>query len=266
MSDELNMEAERAAFEAWAWGAATWIFGDDEAKTFEDGHYIEPNVDSAWRAWQASSRTAPVSAPMGPELPPLPEDRFSLWLQHGKVVNCFTHGVGDPAVWDHDKHWEKKGYSRAPLYTVEQFREGQQHAYQRGRMTAVRDYQDVVDKSAERIRQLERDLAERKTASIDTPEFWRIVWEWRNAYDEGPAERNKRAHEALIDHIDGRTAGTSPKGWKLMPVEPTDDMIVAFAEQWYSKARCIDDCEMEDCYAAMIAAAPTPTDSGKEEA
>ena len=47
-----------------------------------------------------------------------------------------------------------------------------------------------------------------------------------------------------------------PEGWKLVPVEPTDDMIVAFAETWFSKVRPIDDCGMEDCYAALIAAAP----------
>jgi len=45
--------------------------------------------------------------------------------------------------------------------------------------------------------------------------------------------------------------------WKLVPVKPTDDMIVAFAEVWYSKIRCIDDCEMEDAYAAMLEAAPS---------
>lgn len=45
--------------------------------------------------------------------------------------------------------------------------------------------------------------------------------------------------------------------WKLVPVEPTDDMIVAFAEAWFSKVRPIDDCGMEDAYTAMLAAAPS---------
>ena len=48
-------------------------------------------------------------------------------------------------------------------------------------------------------------------------------------------------------------------GWKLVPVELTDDMLIAFAEVWYSKRRAIDDCEMADCYAAMLAAAPEAT-------
>ena len=42
----------------------------------------------------------------------------------------------------------------------------------------------------------------------------------------------------------------------LVPVDLTDDMLVAFAEVWYTKVRCIDDCEMADCYAAMLRAAP----------
>lgn len=49
----------------------------------------------------------------------------------------------------------------------------------------------------------------------------------------------------------------APVGMVLVPVEPTDEMVVAFAETWFSKVRPIDDCGMEDCYAAMIAAAPT---------
>jgi hypothetical protein len=47
-----------------------------------------------------------------------------------------------------------------------------------------------------------------------------------------------------------------PAGWQLVPVKPTDDMVVAFAEAWYSERRCYDDPQMDDCYAAMLAAAP----------
>jgi hypothetical protein len=41
-----------------------------------------------------------------------------------------------------------------------------------------------------------------------------------------------------------------------VPVQVTDDMVVAFCETWYSKVRCIDDPEMQDAYAAMLYAAP----------
>ncbi|EMC4129955.1 hypothetical protein VEK59_004198 [Cronobacter sakazakii] len=49
-----------------------------------------------------------------------------------------------------------------------------------------------------------------------------------------------------------------PEGWKLVPIEPTFEMQIAFAEAWFSKVRCVDDCELEDAYIAMLAAAPEP--------
>lgn len=52
-----------------------------------------------------------------------------------------------------------------------------------------------------------------------------------------------------------------PDGWQLVPKEPTDDMIVAFAEQWYSKCQCIDDPDMLDAYKAMLEVAPQPEDA-----
>lgn len=49
---------------------------------------------------------------------------------------------------------------------------------------------------------------------------------------------------------------TIPEGWKLVPVEPTEEMIVAFVEQWYCHRQSIDDPQMDDAYQAMLAAAP----------
>lgn len=46
--------------------------------------------------------------------------------------------------------------------------------------------------------------------------------------------------------------------WQLVPATITLDMCVAFAEAWFSKVRCIDDPEMQDAYADMLAAAPSP--------
>jgi len=54
---------------------------------------------------------------------------------------------------------------------------------------------------------------------------------------------------------------TLPAGWKLVPATITLDMSIAFAEAWFSKVRCIDDAEMQDAYAAMIAAAPAAGDA-----
>jgi hypothetical protein len=46
--------------------------------------------------------------------------------------------------------------------------------------------------------------------------------------------------------------------WVMVPREPTDDMIVAFAEEWYSQRQTIDDPQMLEAYAAMLSAAPAP--------
>jgi len=59
---------------------------------------------------------------------------------------------------------------------------------------------------------------------------------------------------------------TLPAGWKLVPATITLDMSVAFAETWFSKVRCIDDDDMQDAYAAMLDAAPTPPASAQDDA
>lgn len=53
--------------------------------------------------------------------------------------------------------------------------------------------------------------------------------------------------------------------WKLVPATMTLDMCVAFAEAWFSKVRCIDDPEMQDAYAAMLAAAPSAPGDAQDE-
>ena len=58
------------------------------------------------------------------------------------------------------------------------------------------------------------------------------------------------------------SAGQAPAGWKLVPVEPTDDMLVAGTEAWHdarSKRPAMEDCEeAAACWRAMLAAAPQP--------
>lgn len=46
-----------------------------------------------------------------------------------------------------------------------------------------------------------------------------------------------------------------PEGWAIVPIDPTDEMIVAFAEEWYSRKQVIDDPDMVEAYKAMLAAA-----------
>ncbi len=49
---------------------------------------------------------------------------------------------------------------------------------------------------------------------------------------------------------------TLPEGFVLVPVELPVEMEVAFMETWVSKRRCVDDPEMQDAWAAALAARP----------
>ncbi|EOC1267538.1 hypothetical protein ACOZWM_003280 [Cronobacter malonaticus] len=68
--------------------------------------------------------------------------------------------------------------------------------------------------------------------------------------EQAQADTTSQQFESLA----GKTS--VPAGWKMVPVEPTIEMQIAFAEAWFSKVRCVDDCELEDAYIAMLAAAP----------
>lgn len=99
----------------------------------------------------------------------------------------------------------------------------------------------------------------------------RNIADWLNAQirlsfcpENGPSPATAHDHEmeqavsALIqiaDRLSGMAAA-APDGWKLVPLKSTLDMDIAFCEAWFSKRRCIDDPEMDDAYAALIAAAP----------
>ncbi len=82
--------------------------------------------------------------------------------------------------------------------------------------------------------------------------------EYRNidAFSRNDLEIAIKAYSAGRASIPSATPPAPDADWQWVPKTPTEDMIVAFAEAWYSKVRCIDDCEMEDAYADMLAAAP----------
>jgi len=46
----------------------------------------------------------------------------------------------------------------------------------------------------------------------------------------------------------------SKQNMVMLPRKLTDEMEIAFGEKWYSKKRCVDDCQVQDCFDAMIAA------------
>jgi hypothetical protein len=189
MSNELNMEAERAAFEAWYGENYTSYMPrmlDGEYK----GEYANNDTQSLWSAWLAGRRTvdtsvdttAPVSAPIVEELPPMDQNRLV-------------------ELWDST---EDGGLIGRQLRFAEAIR------------------RDAIATYAERIRQLERELkhaklqelvdiaqecdmgygkpAERKTASIgDDPKFQELLEEYDDA-----ASHTAILHSlnALITYID----------------------------------------------------------------
>ncbi|WP_202631802.1 hypothetical protein [Cronobacter sakazakii] len=91
---------------------------------------------------------------------------------------------------------------------------------------------------------------------------------WMGSYDDGvpmcgPECEDCGATASSIEEWNRRSTALAgkavvPEGWKLVPVEPTLEMQIAFAEAWFSKVRCVDDCELEDAYIAMLSAAPEP--------
>jgi hypothetical protein len=81
---------------------------------------------------------------------------------------------------------------------------------------AIEYARNAVAPYAERIRQLERELAERKTASIDSPEFRALLRAHAKASEERFSRGDQKAVQAervtrdsLIAYIDGRTAGAA---------------------------------------------------------
>jgi hypothetical protein len=249
MSD-LNMDAERADFEEW--GELTASQKEGTAHDIAGWYYFDELTEDRWQVWKArASRTAPVSSPIGEELP-APAGMIDFMDEFGRLSH--KHG-----------------------YTVEQV-------------------QSIVAPYAARIRQLERELAgrsginpikraveilgtfpgellsrERKTVSVDTQEAlaWAafaengnvIIWSRRHDEVEPVAAKYGRPVVPVIAYIDGRTAGAAPAGWKLVPVEPTKDMLDAARLQW----ALTPGNAIEESYAAMMRAAPTPMNSGKEE-
>jgi hypothetical protein len=75
MAEQLNMEDERAAFEAHSKAEGAYNLaparhdGTDELGRLRSTYYYAP-TETAWRTWKVARRSAPVSAPMGQELPP----------------------------------------------------------------------------------------------------------------------------------------------------------------------------------------------------
>lgn len=67
-------------------------------------------------------------------------------------------------------------------------------------------------------------------------------------------EMEHRAIRAITVAL--RAAPECPEGFVMVPEVMDLDMEVAFCEAWFSKRRCIDDADMQDAWAAALAASP----------
>lgn len=173
-------------------------------------------------------RTAPVSAPMGQELPPLTymtaDQAFEwAWGALKKDLNAERWTAGDEVQswaffkygWDYRAQFERQVESPYAERIRQLERELSEH--KAARIAYASEFAPDADGDPDvgsihaNIRSLKRVLAERKTASIGRDrDFWLRMNEWREAWLSGPAERLTRATDALIAYIDGRTAGTAP--------------------------------------------------------
>lgn len=194
MSEQLNLDAERAAFEAWIG------LNDREgpqADRYEDT-YTDNYVGEMWEAWQASAarRAAPVVIE---GLPPLPKRACIL---PGVYAYCDEHMTAyarsaiaaDRAAREKSHLAEMAQWARDNGLNVPPAWEG-----------AVINYDSPVDKQ-----------------SVDTPEFRDLVDALLNAYWSP-----EPYIAALIAYIDGRTAGAAP-AWQPIETAPKDQEIWAF--------------------------------------
>ncbi|HHM9318333.1 TPA: hypothetical protein ACRNS5_004224 [Pseudomonas aeruginosa] len=100
---------------------------------------------------------------------------------------------------------------------------------------------------------------ERDAALASFKNFHRLLCErFGYTHDEKDWQRDQLS---LIEHIAVAQAQHSvPEGYALVPLEPTDDMLVAGQEAWAHKMErrgALEDCEEAgDVYRAMLAAAP----------
>jgi hypothetical protein len=143
MAKQPNMDAERAAFESVMPEAYP------RCRNMPDKSYNSPQLYERWIGWQACVEYHSLrAAPMGEELPAL----LDQVADDIEPVAAFTPN-GRAVKW-HPSYQASEGYTT--LYTAEQVRQAQ--------MDAIAPY-------AERIRQLERELAERRPRVALDPEL-----------------------------------------------------------------------------------------------
>jgi hypothetical protein len=146
--------------------------------------------------------------------------------------------------------------------------------------------ESMQSQCAARIRQLERDLAERKTASIgDDPKFRELLYDVRALF----IGDDREALRTLIAYIDGRPAGAAeawidvkdelPQPGERVLVSRYAGRVANDAHPGYPDNAWIEVSQIPERFAGFLCdltstgyvthwkrvAAPTPMNSGKEE-
>lgn len=194
----------------------THVMTADEAKAMLI-HVLTPEAHAV--------AAAPVSAPMGQELPPQLTDEYiyALWSQsYTDALKEAGVGIGngDAAHMNHPIIFAHAVERQVEIRYAERIRhlERELSEYKAARFAYASEFAPDADGEPDvgnihaNIRSLKRELAERKPASIgDDPEFRDLVdnfaGEVRIGFDSDDIERAKKR---LIAYIDGRSAGTAP--------------------------------------------------------
>jgi hypothetical protein len=185
------------------------------------------------------SRTAPVSAPLDTQaLPPLPEYPPCSDVQHGLL-------------------YTERQLRNFALSAIAPYAARIAHLERELKQAKLQELADIGQ-------DIERELAERKPVSIDSNQFRDLLAKYASSTFCGFGEAEAKA--ALIAYIDGRTAGTAPEGYVLVPLEPTPAMCLAGADVTAKIPKgSLRRFHMGETYKAMIAVAPSPQ-SKQEEA
>jgi hypothetical protein len=92
----------------------------------------------------------------------------------------------------------------------------------------------------------------------------RVFWSGYNANPYGSTGRQQGRTAAGVAAVLAlaQAAPGVPGGWKLVPVEPTDDMLNAYQEEQcrWSNITHVDDDATQSLWSAMLAATPQPGD------
>ncbi|HCW0424829.1 TPA: hypothetical protein OW323_000255 [Pseudomonas aeruginosa] len=208
---------ERAAFEAWMTWLMDHVYGRLPDFTLDDGsgaHYVNADVSYAWTAWQARAALAQPSPAQADEKP---GDSI---LCYG----CFAKGVGPD-------HFDEAGKCLAA-----------QAEAKRPEVVGYRIMRAQADKIYQRVDKAAAEYEAGRSALGYMEDIAEAALCLRNRLDDLLAAPVAQAQHSV------------PEGWKLVPVEPTEDVLEAIHNGGYVG----DDQELRWFYQSILAAAPAP--------